>query len=100
MADRTLVLSIFGNEAAADNAAAALKDSGLTLLRAPQPGAALCHCASRPGSADVRAASRRSTMFAADDVAQILAPTYLMPIKGTIPLPEGADITRASPSAG
>ncbi len=30
MADRTLVLSIFGNEAAADNAAAALKDSGLT----------------------------------------------------------------------
>ena len=30
MADRTLVLSIFGNEAAADNAAATLKDSGLT----------------------------------------------------------------------
>ena len=30
MADRTLVLAIFGNEAAADNAAAALKDSGLT----------------------------------------------------------------------
>jgi len=30
MADRTLVLAIFGDEAAADNAAAALKDSGLT----------------------------------------------------------------------
>jgi uncharacterized membrane protein len=30
MADRTLVLSIFEDEAAADNAAAALKDSGLT----------------------------------------------------------------------
>jgi len=30
MADRTLVLAIFGNEAAADDAAAALKDSGLT----------------------------------------------------------------------
>jgi uncharacterized membrane protein len=30
MADRTLVLAIFGNEAAADNAAAALKDTGLT----------------------------------------------------------------------
>jgi hypothetical protein len=30
MADRTLVLAIFEDEAAADNAAAALKDSGLT----------------------------------------------------------------------
>jgi len=30
LADRTLVLAIFDNEAAADNAAAAPKDSGLT----------------------------------------------------------------------
>ena len=30
MSDRTLVLAIFDNEATADNAAAALKDSGLT----------------------------------------------------------------------
>src|SRR5215472_5112653 len=30
LADRTLVLAIFDNQAAADNAAAALKDSGLT----------------------------------------------------------------------
>jgi len=30
LADRTLVLAIFDNEAAADNAAAGLKDSGLT----------------------------------------------------------------------
>jgi uncharacterized membrane protein len=30
MADKTLVLAIFGDEAAADGAAAALKDSGLT----------------------------------------------------------------------
>jgi hypothetical protein len=30
LADRTLALAIFDNEAAADNAAAALKDAGLT----------------------------------------------------------------------